>query len=128
MGLYPDGKFVHGELSTADASTAAVVTLYDDTGATHTLTVGERLIVDSYEIVAAAAAVFELFIDKDDDGVVDAGELVAHGALAANGVLANSSVEHAGSVVAAADKSRLKLKASGAAAVRVLVRGRVIRG
>ena len=72
------GEYVAIEFSSADAQTAAVVTLKDADGATVTLAANERLLVDTLSAnVAAAVTLVDVFADYDADGNVDAGERVA---------------------------------------------------
>lgn len=117
----PNGELVHGEFTSADASTAAAVALYDAQGVARVLAATERLIVESYHMVSAVALTVTLFNDNDADSVVDAGEVIGRGSFGANGGLAESSIQH---------KCKrgigLKIKASGAGQVDAVVRGVIV--
>lgn len=72
------GEAVSIEFESADASTAALVTLKDANLVTRTLQLYERLIVDTLEAnVASAAGTVDVFADIDGDGAVDPNELIA---------------------------------------------------
>lgn len=118
---YSEGDKVHGEFTSADASTAAAIVLYDAQGVVRTLAATERLVVMSYHIVSGAALTLSLFSDADADGVVDAGEVVARGVFAANGGLSENSIVHP-----CPRGKGLKVKASGAGQVDCVVRGEII--
>jgi hypothetical protein len=69
------GDEVKGEFSSADATTAAVATLYNAQGVARPLTTGDRLVItDIFGVAASAAGLVVLFSDNDADGVIDAGE------------------------------------------------------
>lgn len=66
------------EFTSADATTAAAVTLKDQNNATRTLGSDEQLYVDTANAALAAAVLTaDLFSDNATAGTVDAGELVA---------------------------------------------------
>jgi hypothetical protein len=72
------GEYVAIEFVSADATTAALVTLKDANQATRTLASNERLLIDELNAdLATAVTSADLFSDTANAGVLDAGELVA---------------------------------------------------
>lgn len=66
------------EFTSADATTAAAVTIKDQNNATRTLGAEEQLWVDTASAALAAAVLTcDLISDNDADAAVDAGELIA---------------------------------------------------
>lgn len=71
------GETVNFEFSSADASTAAAITLYDAAGTTRTLASNERLLIDSGQAYLAGSITGDFITDADADGAVDAKERIA---------------------------------------------------
>ena len=72
------GESVGLEFQSADATTAAAITLKDANNVTRTLLSSERLLIDTVSMTLAAAVLqAELINDTDADGNVDAGERIA---------------------------------------------------
>lgn len=72
------GRTIRIQFSSADASTAAAVSLYDDNDAAVTLAANERLLIDTIDAnVAAAVTLVTLFSDGNADGTVNVGERIA---------------------------------------------------
>jgi len=72
------GETVSIEFVSADATTAAAVTLKDKNNATRTLLANEQLYVDTASCTLAAAVTSaDLLSDNDADGTTDANELIA---------------------------------------------------
>ncbi len=93
------GRPIHGELSSADQSTAAAIPFYEDSedssgGQTAlTLASDEFLSITDIIIIYAANDVLEVFLNADKDGTKDAGETVVKGTVAANGGIAKSFLQ-----------------------------------
>lgn len=71
------GEYVGIEFASADATTAAAVTLKDANGATRTLAAHERLLIDTLTCALAAAVLLAEIFNDDGDGNVEAGERIA---------------------------------------------------
>lgn len=72
------GEAVTFEFTSADATTAAAVTIKDGNNATRTLGAEEQLWIDTANAaLAAAVTTADLFSDNSGAGTVDAGELIA---------------------------------------------------
>jgi hypothetical protein len=118
MGCH--GSYVKLEFNSADASSAAKVSLYDDQQDSVTLGANELLIIDSLNIRVGAAITVDVFADDDGDDTVDAGERLA--------------LVGQGSFVFEFPKEGLScptgvvpdVKASGAGAVTLVGTGRII--
>ena len=122
------GEHVHGEFTSADASTAAVVTLYTGDGVARALVAGERLVIQSFHVVVGASGLtVTLFDDRDADGTADAGEIIARGTFAANGSLSESGILHYCKQAVTANVLAPKVKTSGAGQVDVVLRGFIIK-
>jgi hypothetical protein len=83
---------VFGSLSSANATTAAVVDLTDGDGNAIALAPNHRVVITDIVIVVGADMRVDLFNDINDDGNVAAGERLIGGALAANEPLTMSFV------------------------------------
>jgi hypothetical protein len=79
------GEIVYGELSSADASTATALTLYDTSGNARALAATETLVITDASGIFEVEGRYDLFQDIDDDGVVDAGERIVGGEFGATG-------------------------------------------
>lgn len=119
------GETVGIEFTSADASTAAAVTLKDATGATRTLAANEILLIDTLTCGQAAAVLLVTVIsDNDADGNIDAGER-----LAAFAVGNGASMFEAGPEGQAVKQGFTpKVKASGAGQVDITGSGRIVKG
>jgi hypothetical protein len=72
------GEAVTFEFTSADATTAAAVTIKDGNNVTRTLGAEEQLWIDTASAALAAAVLTaDLFSDNANSGVVDANELIA---------------------------------------------------
>ena len=72
------GRTIKIQFSSADASTAAAMSLYDDNDAAVTLASNERILIDTLiGNVAAAVTSATVFSDDDADAAIDAGERIA---------------------------------------------------
>jgi hypothetical protein len=117
------GTEFHGEFSSADASALneanSRITLYPAaTVSALTLGATDQVVITSIQLTSAGAVTVTLY--DGADATVDAGEAIALAGLAANGFLNLSSdrVPHycqAGTYP--------KVKASGAGAIKVIIRG-----
>jgi hypothetical protein len=116
------GETVSIEFSSADASTAAAVTLKDADGATRTLASNERLLIDTLTASLAAAVLLVTVIsDNDADGAIDAGErLAAFGANTGNFEAGPEGQPGKTGITP-------KVKASGAGQVDITGTGRIIK-
>jgi hypothetical protein len=76
------GDLIHGEVVSADATTAAVATLYDSTGAARALGTGETLVITSVQLTSDVATRVELF--NGSGASPAAGERVASAPLSAS--------------------------------------------
>lgn len=113
------GDPVQLEFSSADASTAAAITIKDGNNATRTLQSYERLLIDSLIGDIAAGVTADVFDDKDADGTVDAGELLASlGAL-------NTTYTNNDSGLSVTTGNTPKVKSSGAGSVKITGTGRI---
>lgn len=115
--------------SSADATTAAAISLYDCNGTLRPLLTGERLIIDSIVVAhVTAATTITLFDDADNDGIVDAGEQIAvvvHSATNTSQILTPVATTEGMSC----GLNRLpKIKASGAGQVDVTGIGHLVNG
>ncbi len=112
----------HGELSSADASTPAAITLYGPRSVAP-VTVGPNdfVIITDILIVAGADLVVTLFDGADT--TPDAGEVIAKGSFPENGgascSLQTPHICQTGTTV--------KVKAGGAGQVDVTIRGKVVQ-
>lgn len=79
------GEEVHGEITSADLTTAAAFTLFDTTGVARTLLASERLVVTDIVLITAAGGAISAFFDTNADGTADAGEIIVAGTLGASG-------------------------------------------
>lgn len=119
------GDAVSIEFVSADASTAALVTIKDANDATYTLKVNERLIVDTLTGTidpASTTIVADFFADINADGNVNAGELTVRFSYVISQF--NGGPEGLPFPVGITPK----VKSSGSAAVRVTGMGRVVKG
>lgn len=124
MGQYhlKHGDYVGIEFNSADASTAAAITLKDADQVTRTLQPYERLLIDEVTAVLAAGVTGDLFDDKNANGNVDAGErIMALGAL-------NSRFDGGHEGYSVSLGSTPKVKTSGAGVVNLTGTGRIIIG
>jgi hypothetical protein len=120
------GETVSIEFSSADATTAAAVTLKDSAGATRTLASNEVLLIDSLTAALAAAVLLaEVFGDVDADGAVDAGERLASFAGAGS---AASNFIAGPEGLAVKQGFTPKVKATVAGNVQITGSGRIIKG
>jgi hypothetical protein len=120
-----EGQSVSIEFVSADASTAASVTLKDANDITYTLAANERLILDTLTGTidpASTTIVADFFADIDGDGVIDANELTVRFSYVISQF--NGGPEGLPFPVGITPK----VKSSGAAAVRVTGMGRVVKG
>lgn len=124
------GEVVHGEFTSADASTAAAFTIYGKqatNGATarptRPIVAGERLIVTDVYISSVTALTVNVFDDSNADGLVTAGEKIAAVALGALGV----SSQRFDSGHYCNPGTTPKLKASGAGQVDAIIRGVIVK-
>jgi hypothetical protein len=124
MGFYDiPGDPVRGELVTADATTAAVITLYNNDGTVRALAATERLAVTDIRITTGVAATVDLFFDTNANGAVDAGERISSGIFAANG----GSIQSLETPVVGPKGIAAKGKSSLAGATTILISGVVMR-
>jgi len=118
------GEQVHGELVSADASTAAAIVLYKaGTRTVRTLGSTEHLVITDVMMNSTAATDVALFDDADADGTIDAGERIAHGDFSAKGglVTAFSTPRYCSKGITP------KVKAGAAGAVKVLILGYILK-
>lgn len=114
------GDPVKFEFSSADATTAAAVTLYDANGVARPLATGERFVLtDLTGNAAGAAGTVKLLSDNDADAAVDAGETMA--------VFAGAVGLNFGTEVYAKKNITPKVKAAAAGQVDLVGVGVVIR-
>lgn len=117
------GQSVSIEFVSADASTAAAVTLKDSTGATRALAANEILLIDTLTAALATAVLLvQVFADIDGDSSVDAGELLASFA-PGNGASRFSGGKEGQAVTVGVTPS---VKASGAGVVNITGTGRIV--
>lgn len=73
-----NGEPVQFEFNSADATTAAVISIRSEGGAARVLAIDERFILRSFTgSIAAAALNAVIFSDNDNDATIDAGEIMA---------------------------------------------------
>jgi len=115
------GDSISIQFSSADATTAAAVVLYDANGGVRTLAANERLLIDTLTgTLAAAVTLAEVFTD-DGDGNVEAGERIASFG-------ANSGCFDGGAEGYPAEVGQTpKVKAAGAGQVTVTGTGRIVK-
>jgi hypothetical protein len=77
------GKFVRGEVSSADASAGVTATLYDATGTAYVLASTERIVIYDLLLVSAAGGNVALTVNTDS-----AGKRIVKATVAANGGIA----------------------------------------
>lgn len=117
------GETVNFQFSSADASTAAAVGIFNADGGVRTLGANERLIVDTLQgSLAAAVLTLNIFADANAGGTVGSGERVAVFGPGNNFFEANE--EGYGLPVGIG----LSAKASGAGQVDVTGSGRIVKG
>lgn len=117
------GEAVTFEFNTDDASTAVTMTIKDANQVTRTLQTWERLIIDAIQgTVAAAVTRFDIFDDKNNNGSVQAGELI----MSAAGVFGSFDGGPEGFSVTTGNTP--KGIATGAGAIRVTGSARIIAG
>lgn len=80
---------IHGEVS-GDLSTGTAFTLYDDAGSVITPADGDQIFVGDLIFTTEGANQVTVFFDRDNDNVVDAGEVICRLDPAANGGLSHS--------------------------------------
>lgn len=108
-------------LSSADASTAVALTIYDSDGNAVTLGSDERVILHSIG-GAVATATLTIFADNDDDNTVDAGEELF---IATNTAF---SMEFGPEGIAGALGIPIHAIASGAGQVDFVIVGSIVKG
>jgi hypothetical protein len=117
------GRTVKIQFSSADASTAAAISLFDDNDATVTLAANERLIIDSLTAsLASAVTTVTVFSDDDADAAVDAGERIVVFS-PGNGFFGSGEEGYAVPI-----GKTVKVKASGAGQVDITGTARIIKG
>ena len=114
------GETVSIEFTSADASTAAAVTIKDSDLVTRTLASNERLLIDSLNANIATGVTVSVINDTDADGNIDAGERIAE--LSINTVVAEFGAEG----FSCKTGFTPKVKASGAGAVTITGMGRIV--
>lgn len=117
------GRTIKIQFSSADASTAAPVSLFDDNDVAVTLGANERLIIDTIAAnIAAAVTLVTLFNDDNADAAVGSGERIAPFG-------ANSGFFQGGEEGYVCPIGRTpKVKASGAGQVDLDGSGRIVIG
>ncbi len=120
---FPNGDTFHGEILGVNVSSITPVVLYDNNGVARTLGAGERIIVKSYVINTAGAAVVTIFSDFDGGADIDSGEVIAIAALGALGGIAENSIEHA-----LKPGKTIKVKSNATDLVYLIIRGEIISG
>lgn len=131
MSAISRGKPIYFSEEVADASTANQILLYEagvstSGGATAlTLAATERLVITEVIVVTNTAADVKVFLNEDNDGTVDAGEIVVAGDLAANGGIAKSFVAQPRMGALGAN---LYVSSSAAANVHVNGTGYIVNG
>lgn len=121
--LASQGLPVTGHLHSADATTAAAIPLFVE-GAARTLQAGERLVIDFLKLVTADGGDFTVFLDNDNDNVVDTGEVLDRGTYGATGGFAHAYPERSAPKTAA---GRLPhVIAASAGVVDVTLFGRIL--
>lgn len=116
------GEPVNIEFSSADASTAAEVTLSTNDGSTRTLAANEVLLVDSLNAAVGTGVTATVIDDADGDGAVDAKERIA--VFAEGNGNAYFGCEGRGGKVGVTPK----VKGSGAGQIDITGSGRIIKG
>ena len=117
------GRTLKIQFSSADASTAAAMSLYDDNDAAVTLASNERILIDTLASnVAAAVTLVTVFNDDDADAAIDAGERIA--AFGANSGFFQGGEEGYACPIGVTPK----VKASGAGQVDITGSVRVVVG
>lgn len=114
------GEFVTIEFNSADASTAAAVSLIGVNGATRTLAATEQLIIYALTPYVVSGVTATIFDDIDADGTVDAGERIAHFGNASPTYLSGPGGRYC------TIGNTPKVKASGAGAVVITGTGGII--
>jgi hypothetical protein len=89
------GEVIHGEISTADCTTAQPATLYTPSGTPRALAATETLVITDIIAVVEKQSRVDVFTDADGDGAVDVGERIVGGKVGAGAVLAMSFIANA---------------------------------
>lgn len=115
------GEQVQFEFNSADATTAAVISIRSEGGAARTLLATERFILQAFTgSIAVAVLNAVIFDDADADGAIDAGEIMA--------VLGLGSANACGLNQAAGPGRVPKVKASVAGQVYIAGHGIIVNG
>lgn len=129
MGFEDRGEPVKWEFVSADATTAAAITLWDGNSVSRTLAATERFMLLSYTGVMAVAVLnATLFDDLNANGTVDAGERMAEFANIGGGLQAHISGTFEGEGQAGGKGRMPKIKASAAGAIAFSGNGYIIKG
>lgn len=115
------GEPVQIEFSSADASAAAAVSLFNADGAARTLAAHERLLIDSGTVTVVTTTA-TLITDGDGDGAVDAGERI--GVFAAG----TNPFEFGEEGFACPIGKTPKVKGAAAGQIDLVATGRIVKG